>query len=63
MLNKVANPIELGSFVAGTAPNPNSGGYRPQPGHALGQNREAVGKSGRSNFVNHVLHKIKTGKN
>jgi|SRR6266851_702264 len=59
MLNKVANPIELGSFVAGTAPNPNSGGYRTQSGHVLSQNDEAVGKSGRSNFVNHVLDKSK----
>jgi hypothetical protein len=63
MLNKVANAIEFGSFVTGTASNPNSGGYGTQPGHVLGQNCEAVGESGRFNFVNHVLRNSKTGKN
>jgi hypothetical protein len=56
MFDEMADSVEFGGFVAGTTSHPNPGSYRPQTGHVLSQNRDAVGESGRANFVNHELH-------
>jgi hypothetical protein len=63
MFDEMADTVEFRSLVAGTAAHPDAGGNGPQAGHVLSQNSDAVGESGRANFVNHELLKSKTGGN
>jgi hypothetical protein len=48
MFDEVADAVELGSFMPGTAAN------RPEAGHVLAQDGNAVRKSRRLNIVDHL---------
>jgi hypothetical protein len=54
MFDEVADAVELGSFMPGTAANPDSCGNRPEAGHVLAQDGNAVRKSRRLNIVDHL---------
>ena len=46
VFDEMADAVEFRRFVTRATSHPNAGGYRPQTGHVLSQNRDAVGESG-----------------
>jgi hypothetical protein len=54
VFDEVADAVELRRFMTRTAANPDSSGYRPESGHVLGQDGNAIRKSRRLNFVDHL---------
>src|SRR5687767_10244389 len=63
MFDEMADSVQFRGFVTRTASHPNPRGHRPQTGHVLSQNRDAVREFRRTNFVNHVWRNPKTGRN
>jgi hypothetical protein len=53
VFDEVADAVELRRFMTRTAANPDPSRYRPESGHVLAQDGNAIGKSRRLNFVDH----------